>query len=321
MPTGRMRVVRGLYNCTPALQKCVVTIGNFDGLHVGHHKMLEALHQEARRLDAPRCLMTFEPLPREFFSPHQQTVPRLTNLGEKLRLLAGFEDALRPEYVLLLRFNEQLAKMTAHDFIQQVLVDTLQAQSVVVGDDFRFGAQRKGDYHLLQQVGSDRGFTVKNIASQIVHDERVSSTMIRQALHDSQFEDVRHMLGRPYTISGRVNHGEKRGRSIGFPTANIHLKRMQTPLHGVYSVTMHSEKHGDITGVANVGHRPTVDGERIQLEVHLFDFNDSLYGEHVCVSFQHKIRDEQKFESFDALKQQIVKDCEQARALHQQNAK
>jgi len=143
----------------------------------------------------------------------------------------------------------------------------------------------------------------------------LSSSLIREALIDNQLTDADKMLGRAYTICGHVTHGEKRGRTIGFPTANIHLRRPETPLHGVYSVTMHSQKHGDIAGIANLGHRPTVNGKRTQLEVHLFDFNESLYGDYVCVSFQHKIRDEKKFESFDDLKQQIQLDCEQARSL------
>jgi riboflavin kinase/FMN adenylyltransferase len=314
-----MHVIRGLHNFTPALSQCVITIGNFDGLHVGHHKILQTLTKQAQQLDAPRCMMTFEPLPREYFSNASQKAARLTSLGEKLRLLSGFDPAIRPDYLLLLRFDEQLAKMTAEDFIERILVDTLRVQAVIIGDDFRFGAQRKGDFSLLKASGEQHGFQVTNIASHIVRDERVSSTLIRQALSESRFKDAEHMLGRPYAICGRVNHGEKRGRSIGFPTANIHLKREQTALHGVYSVTMHSEKFGDLAGIANLGRRPTVNGERTQLEVHLFDFDGSLYGEQVSVSFLNKIRDEKKFESFDALKLQIAKDCELARAQHRQN--
>jgi len=226
------------------------------------------------------------------------------------------DSAHRPEYLLVLPFNQQLAAMTAEAFIAEVLVQALKVKAVIIGDDFRFGADRKGDFALLKQHGDRHGFDVDRIDSHCVTDQRVSSSLIREALAEGEFELASHLLGRPYTISGRVNHGEKRGRTIGFPTANIHLKRAQSPLHGVYSVTMHSHKFGDVPGIANVGRRPTVDGERVQLEVHLFDFEAQLYGEYVSVSFQHKVRDEIKFESFEALKKQIEVDCIKARELH-----
>jgi riboflavin kinase/FMN adenylyltransferase len=316
-----MQVIRGLHNCRPEHHGCTITIGNFDGLHPGHMKMLEKLQLEADRLGTSRCLMSFEPLPGEFFasrrmSGDRQPHARLTSFGEKLRLLDAMDTAHRPEYLLVLPFNQQLAAMTAEAFIDQVLVQALQVKAVIIGDDFRFGADRKGDFELLKQHGDVHGYHVDRIHSHCVMDERVSSSLIREALAEGEFELASRLLGRPYTISGRVNHGEKRGRTIGFPTANIHLKRAQSPLHGVYSVTMHSQQFGDVPGIANVGRRPTVDGERVQLEVHLFDFEAQLYGEYVSVSFQHKVRDEIKFESFEALKKQIETDCEQARRDH-----
>ena len=206
--------------------------------------------------------------------------------------------------------------MTNEAFIDKVLVQALQVKAVIIGDDFRFGADRKGDFDLLKAHGELHGFEVDHIDSHCVMDKRVSSSLIREALLEGEFELAGRLLGRPYTISGRVNHGEKRGRTIGFPTANIHLRRAQSPLHGVYSVTMHSQKYGDVPGIANVGRRPTVDGERVQLEVHLFDFDAQLYGEYVSISFQHRIRNEMKFESFEALKKQIERDCEIAREQH-----
>jgi riboflavin kinase/FMN adenylyltransferase len=164
----------------------------------------------------------------------------------------------------------------------------------------------------LKQFGEKHQFTVINIESHCIDHQRVSSSLIREALINNELANAEKMLGRAYTICGHVHHGEKRGRTIGFPTANIHLNRAETPLHGVYSVTMHSRKHGDVAGIANLGQRPTVNGKRVQLEVHLFDFNESIYGEQLCISFQHKIRDEKKFASFEDLKQQIKIDCQKA---------
>jgi len=310
-----MHVIRGTYNCQQQHQNGVLTIGNFDGLHLGHQKMLEQLQSEAERLNTHRCLMTFEPLPRELFAKGKTTAARLMNRGEKIRTLAAFDPAIRPEFLLFLNFNQSLASMSAASFIEEILVKKLKIQSVIIGDDFRFGCDRQGDFKLLQKFGEKHQFSVSSIQSHRLEKQRVSSSLIRDALANNQLTLADKMLGRPYTICGHVTHGDKRGRTIGFPTANIHLRRAETPLKGVYSVTMHSQKHGDVAGVANLGRRPTVSGERVLLEVHLFDFDTSLYGEHVCVSFQHKIRDEKKFESFDDLKNQIKLDCEQAKQL------
>lgn len=310
-----MQVIRGLHNCRAQHQNSVITIGNFDGLHLGHQKMLEQVSAEAKRLKTHRCLMTFEPLPREFFAQGQPGTARLMNRGEKMRILKNFAPDIRPEYLLFLNFKQSLANMSANDFIEQILIDKLKIKSVIIGDDFRFGCDRKGSFDLLQQYGEDLHFSVSSIASHCIEQQRVSSSLIREALANNQLGHANKMLGRPYTICNRVSHGDKRGRSIGFPTANIHLRRTETPLHGVYSVTMHSKKYGDIAGIANLGSRPTVDGKRDQLEVHLFDFNETIYGEHVCVSFQHKIRDEIKFDSFDDLKKQIKIDCTEAKKL------
>ena len=307
-----MHVIRGLHNCQNKHQHSVITIGNFDGLHLGHQKMLEQLSAEAKRLNTHRCLMTFEPLPREYFSRGKTRTARLTSRIEKMRTLNNFKSDIQPEYLLFLNFNQALASMSANEFIEKILVDKLKIKSVIVGDDFRFGCDRRGDFTLLKEYGDKHQFSVINIDSQRVDQQRISSTLIRQLLSEDQLELADKMLGRPYTICGHVNHGDKRGRTIGFPTANIHLRRAETPLHGVYSVTMHSQKHGDIAGIANLGRRPTVNGERVQLEVHLFDFEQDIYGEQVCVSFQKKIRDEKKFDSFDDLKKQIRIDCDLA---------
>jgi riboflavin kinase/FMN adenylyltransferase len=307
-----MQIIRGLHNCQKKHKNGVLTIGNFDGLHLGHQKILEQLHDEAKRLNTHRCVMTFEPLPQEFFS-RGKLITRLMNRCEKMRTLKNFQADIRPEYLLMMNFNQALADMKASEFIEKVLLDRLEIKAVIVGDDFRFGCDRQGSYAMLQTYGEKHQFSVISIESHHVEKQRVSSTLIREALSNNQLARADIMLGRAYTICGHINHGEKRGRTIGFPTANIHLRRPETPLHGVYSVTMHSQKYGDVAGIANVGRRPTVNGKQVQLEVHLFDFNESLYGEQVCVSFQHKIRDEIKFESFDDLKQQIKLDCNQAK--------
>ncbi len=307
-----MQIIRGLHNCQKQHQNGVLTIGNFDGLHLGHQKILAQLRAEAQQHNTHCCLMTFEPLPREYFSRNQSTAARLMNRCEKMRTLNSFDDAIRPDYLLFLKFNQSLSKMSAIEFIEQVLVDQLKIKSVIVGDDFQFGCDRQGDFALLQTYGQKHQFSVSRIPSHCIEDKRISSSLIRETLANDELTQADQMLGRAYTICGHVNHGEKRGRTIGFPTANIHLRRAETPLHGVYSVTMHSKKHGDIAGIANLGRRPTVNGTRVQLEVHLFDFDKSLYGEQVCISFQHKIRDEIKFESFDDLKQQIQIDCKKA---------
>jgi len=314
-----MHVIRGLHNLTPPHRGGVLTIGNFDGLHLGHQAMLALMAETAREKATHSCLMNFHPLPHEYFAARSAQTgrlrPRLLNQQEKIRTLLTLPVSIIPDNLLILSFNAALAAMTAEDFIQQILIDKLAICALVIGDDFRFGCDRKGDCTLLQQQGQHYGFEVKVLDSHYVDNRRVSSTLIRQALQNNQLEQAAKMLGRRYSIGGHVSHGDKRGRTIGFPTANIHLRRPQTPLHGVYSVTMHTEKYGDIKGIANLGSRPTVNGTRDQLEVHLFNFNKNLYGLYACVTFMHKIRDEKTFGSFDELKQQIQLDCQQAREL------
>jgi len=219
--------------------------------------------------------------------------------------------------LLILQFDDALAQLTAEEFVSQVLVDALAVKIIVIGDDFRFGKGRTGDFDYLQAAGEKYGFEVLALPTHSVDNIRVSSTGVRQALLEDRLSDAEHMLGRPYRICGRVAHGDKRGRTIGFPTANIRLKRPAIPLSGVYTVSLCSTELGYIPGIANIGKRPTVDGVRDQLEVHLFDFEKDIYGMNVCVSFHQKIRDEIKFDSFELLKQQIALDCERARELHQ----
>jgi len=311
-----MHLVRGLHNLKPEHRHCAVTIGNFDGVHHGHQALLRLLADKAREKSVPACLMSFDPLPHEYFS-NDKPAPRLTSARERYTSIAELDDSLRPDLLLILRFDEALSKLTADEFVANVLVDALAVEAVVIGDDFRFGSGRSGDFDFLKNAGERYGFEVLALSTHSVDNMRVSSTGVRRALLEDRLEDAERMLGRPYRICGRVAHGDKRGRTIGFPTANIRLNRPAIPLSGVYTVTLCSPELGDVPGIANIGKRPTVDGVRDQLEVHLFDFEKDIYGMNICVAFHHKIRDEKKFESFDALRQQIELDCVQARQMHE----
>lgn len=305
-----MELIRGLHNLRPRHRGCAATIGNFDGVHLGHQAVLGQLSERAAELGLPMVVVIFEPQPQEFFSP-ATAPPRLTRLREKLEALRRYA----VERVLVLRFDARLAALSADEFIQRVLVDGLDVRYLVVGDDFRFGQGRAGDFRLLQETGAREGFQVVNMHTFAVGGERVSSTRVRTALAQGDLEAAEALLGRPYRISGRVAAGEQRGRTIGFPTANIHLHRHQSPLQGVYAVELFGLEQEPLPGVANLGRRPTVGGTRLQLEVHLFDFDREIYGRNVHVNFLRRIRDERTFESFDALRRQIDADAAQARAF------
>jgi riboflavin kinase/FMN adenylyltransferase len=308
-----MELVRGLYNLRPEHRGCAVTIGNFDGVHLGHQSVLARLVEQGRQRQLPVTLVTFEPQPREYFSP-QYAPPRLTRFREKLEALqhCGIDR------VVCLHFDDWLAELAPAQFIQRILLDGLDVKYLVVGDDFRYGKARSGNFERLQAAGREHGFPVKNMHTFCVGPERVSSTRIREALQQGDLSGAAALLGRPYWMSGRVAHGDKRGRTIGYPTANIFLHRHSVPVAGVFAVEMHGVDEQPLRGVANVGNRPTVDGSRSLLEVHLFDFDRDIYGCHVQISFLKKLRTERKFDSFDALKQQIHKDAQQARDFFSQ---
>ncbi len=305
-----MRLIRGLQNLTPIDHGCVATIGNFDGVHVGHQAVIAQLQKQAKALQLPSVVITFEPQPQEHFA-RQAAPPRLTRLREKLYALHG----LGVDRVLCISFNTRFSLLSAERFVQQILVDGLGVKSLIVGDDFRFGRDRIGDFELLSRAGKQHGFQVSNTHSVILGTGRVSSTRIREALAAGDLQDVERLLGRPYCMLGRVAHGDKRGRTIGFPTANIHLHRINTPVKGVYAVRLSGISGQVVNGVANIGTRPTVDGTRTLLEVHLFDFSQDIYGAQVEVCFVKKLRDEKRFDSFAALKQQIQLDSDEARAV------
>jgi len=306
-----MQLVRGLHNLRARHRGCVATIGNFDGVHLGHQSVFRHLMEKGAELNLPTTVVTFEPQPREYFQA--ATAPaRLTRLREKLQAI----EALGVQRVVVLEFNRRLAAMPAEVFVVELLVQGLGTQFLSVGDDFRFGRGRQGDFELLQQMGRLHGFEVENMNTYKLEKDRVSSTRIRELLTQGDLQTAAQYLGRPYRICGRVAHGDKRGRTIGFPTMNVNLHRRVSPLSGVYAVRVEGIDKGVWPGVANIGVRPTVEGDtRYLLEIHLFDFDRSVYGAHVSVEFVQKLRDEQRFENFEALRQQIFRDAVEAREI------
>ncbi|EXI89309.1 MAG: Riboflavin biosynthesis protein RibF [Candidatus Accumulibacter regalis] len=291
----------------------VLTIGNFDGVHLGHRALLARLTAVAADAGLPAAVLTFEPHPREFFAP-QSAPSRLSTLREKLELLA--DDGVDLTYVC--HFNGGFAALSADDFIATVLVDALRVRHLIVGDDFRFGARRSGDFALLREAGARLGFQVESMPSVTLEGERASSSAVRNALEDGRLEHAARLLGRPYSIDGRVVHGDKIGRQLGFATANIRIKHQKPPLQGVFAVEVKGLPGGPHRGAANLGYRPSANRvTRPLLEVHLFDFCADIYGAHLNVRFLHKLRDEMKFPDFNALKGQIANDVETAKAYFQ----
>lgn len=302
-----MQLVRGIHNIQPEDHGCVLTIGNFDGVHKGHQRVIEALVAKAKALQCVPAVLVFEPQPQELFAPDKAPA-RLCRLRDKYSLLAE----LGVERLICVNFTRKFASQTAEQFIEDLLVKKLGIKHLIVGDDFHFGKNRTGDFAMLSLAGKNFGFDVTDTASYKMADCRISSTEIRKALQNDLLSDAENMLGRPYSIIGKVFHGDKRGRQLGFPTANILLKRRNSPLSGVFAVMVKTSN--DIyKGVANIGARPTVAGVRQQLEVHIFDFNGDLYGQCIEVVIKKKLRQVMKFESLDALQAQIKLDSAQAK--------
>ncbi|WP_418648540.1 bifunctional riboflavin kinase/FAD synthetase [Thauera butanivorans] len=302
-----MRVFRGIPE--HADTATVLTIGNFDGVHLGHQALLKLLTDKARSLGLPAVVLTFEPHPREYFSPADAPA-RLASLREKLLLL----DAAGVDRTYICRFDARLAAQPAQAFIDDTLVRGLAVRHLFIGDDFRFGTRRQGDFAMLQAAGAQHGFAVESMPTLAAAGERVSSSAVRDALAADDLAHAARLLGRPYSIAGRVGHGDKLGRQIGFPTANIQMKHRRPALTGVYAVSVEGLADGPVAGVANVGVRPTATSSgRARLEVHLFDWTRECYGAHIRVHFLHKLRAERKFESFDALRAQIALDADSAR--------
>ena len=310
-----MELIRGLHNLRPRHRGCVATIGAFDGVHRGHQAVLQSLLQKGRELKLPVTVILFEPLPREFFAP-LQSPPRIMSFREKVAALRE----LGIDRVLRVHFDRKLSEMGAEEFVQRVFVDGLGVRYIVVGDDLHFGKNRAGDFEFLQREGARHGFDVVATSSVMQEGERVSSTRIRAALEAADFIGAEKLLGRPYSITGRVMKGQRLGRQLGTPTANMHLRRLRAPLAGVYAVEVLGavEVFGVAAekkyGVANVGTRPTI-GDLIKaiLEVYIFDFDADIYQRNITVVFRKKLRDEVKFASLDALKQQIQSDVEAGR--------
>jgi riboflavin kinase/FMN adenylyltransferase len=302
-----MRITHGF---RPLGTPHAVTIGNFDGLHLGHKAMLARLQDVARARGLASCVLSFEPHPREFFAP-EQAPARLSSLREKAECL----QRLGIDRLHVFRFDRAFSALSPAAFIEQVLGHTLQARYVLVGDDFRYGAKRAGDFALLKQAGESLGFDAEFLPTVEFAGERASSTAVRQALAGGELDHAARLLGRPYSISGRVVHGDKLGRDIGFPTANIQLKHNRPPLMGIFAVEVCGLNGEPLQGVASLGRRPTVKGADAVpvLEVHLFDFDAEIYGRRVRVDFLHKLRDEEKYPDLDSLVAQIRRDVDNAK--------
>ena len=300
----------------PALGKAsvVVAIGNFDGFHLGHQQLIKTLKVRSKELSLKSTVVTFEPHPQTYFQPDVR-LSRLSSVREKLELFRDYG----VERVIALRFNEQLASLSAEDFVRKYLVESLSVSHVVVGYDFGFGAGRSGTAEDLQALGDAYGFGVSRVAAVSIDGEKIGSTRVREVLQSGDLALAARLLGRPYAISGRVLYGDQRGRTWGFPTANLLVERHNPPLRGVFAVEVGGVEEGLLPGVANLGFRPTVGGDRLLLEVHLINFSGTFYGDRVRVIFRKRIRAETKFDSFDALKDQIHKDTQAAAAWLTEN--
>lgn len=305
-----MELVRGLHNTGKAVRGCVLTVGNFDGVHLGHQQMIRAVQERAARLRAPGAVLVFEPSSKEFIDPDGAPA-RLTRWREKYVALA----AAGVDRLVTLRFNDCMRAMSPQAFVDELIVETLGASHVVVGHDFRYGSQALGTIETLREAGRVRGFGVEEIAPFVIDGVRVSSTAVRDRLERGNFAGAAVLLGRPYRMVGHVAHGRRLGRALGFPTANLHLMRRKSPVWGISAVKVFGVSSAPVAGVASLGTRPTVDGTEPLLEVHIFDFDGDLYGRLIEVEFVAKLRDEIKFDSLDELVKQMNVDAAQAREL------
>ncbi|MFT4925412.1 MAG: riboflavin kinase/FMN adenylyltransferase [Phenylobacterium sp.] len=304
-----MELIRGIHNIKAHHRGSVMTIGNFDGVHQGQQAVIEGTIKQAKALGVKSTVMLFEPQPKELFLKDQSPA-RLYRLRDKCLRLRH----LGVDQVLCVKFNHAFASMDAMAFIEQLLVKQLDISHLIIGDDFCFGNKRQGNFSMLAEAGTKLGFKVSDTQSYRLENCRISSTAIRGLLEQGQFDQAKAMLGHPFSISGRVSHGDKKGRTIGFPTANVALKRSVSPVHGVFAVrVIIGDDDHEFDGVANVGNKPTVNGTKALLEVHLFAFSRQIYGQQIEVILHHKLRDERKFDSLEALKAQIAHDVSQAK--------
>ena len=303
-----MEIINGAHNIRSDHHGNVITMGNFDGVHRGHQQILADLRAKSASLGVPSTLITFEPQPREFFRG-SEVPPRLTRLREKVQLL----EATGLDRLLLLPFNERTANTRPEWITDDLFHQLLGAQHVIVGDDFRFGRDRRGDFNLIREMGSKLGYTVNDTTTVEHEGERISSTRVRECLASADFALAEALLGHGYFIMGRVVYGRQLGRQLGVPTANIRLQRYRAALEGVYCVTVEGIDARLYSGIANIGVRPTVDGKEPLLEVHVFDYSGNLYNELLTIRFKRKLRDEQAFDGIDALKAQIDRDIAEAK--------
>ena len=306
-----MRLIRDISGIQHLKAGCIATIGNYDGLHLGHQAILQQVADEAETYKLPKVVISFEPLPSEFFTGDK--AQRVYPFRDKARLL----EALGIDYFCCLRFDQAMASMPPADFVERILFNALNVKSLMVGDDFCFGKDRQGDFNLLLNMGQASGMKVHKTDTYNDASGRISSTRIRQHLAKGELSAASTLLGKPFCLSGRIRHGDKRGRTIGFPTANLRIQDNIAAANGVYAVRVNGLGAGELKGVANLGNRPTVDGTETRLEVHLFDFDQSVYGKHIVVELCDFIRPEQRFEDFAALTAQIHKDAISARELLQ----
>jgi riboflavin kinase/FMN adenylyltransferase len=308
-----MRLIRGLHNLTQPISPSVVTIGNFDGIHLGHQHVLEQLKSAAMQNKLPSTVIIFEPQPIEFFAPGKAP-KRLSRFREKLAYLKSKQI----DNLLCLKFNRDLAELYAQEFVKKILVERLNTRHLVIGDDFRFGKNRSGDFKFLQDCGEQYGFAVERSDTLLIDGDRVSSTRIRECIQNDNFNQAARLLGRPYTLSGKVCHGQKLGRKLGFPTINIKMGDKTLIVKGIFAVLVKGIDNRLLQGVASIGTRPTVDGVDTILEVFILEFDRDVYGYRVDVEFLYKIRDEEKFDSLQELKFHIEKDTVKAKQYFNQ---
>jgi|SRR6185312_6642329 len=303
-----MELIRGLAEVKPRHRGTVASIGNFDGVHLGHQAVLRDLKARAQKLGTPTTAILFEPQPQEYFAPEKAPV-RLTRFMEKWPLL----QAAGVDQVLCLRFGRVLAETSAEDFVRKILVDGLGVKHLTVGDDFRFGKDRRGDFGLLRQAGADAGFEVADTASLVSDGGRVSSTRIRGHLIEGELEEAGRLLGRPFSLMGRVMHGERLGRDLGFPTVNIALKRRMPPVSGIFAAWVQGAAATPTPAAAYIGKRSAAGGVSWVVEAHLLGFSGDLYGRRIRVELLHRLREDRHFDSLDALRAQMHSDVEAAR--------
>ena len=302
-----MKLIRGIHNLKSRLPTCVATIGNFDGVHLGHQHVIKQLKAVAEIRNQPTVVLIFEPQPVEFFIP-QQAPRRLSRLRDKIKQMTD----VGIDYLVCLQFNRQLANLSAEDFVRKILVERLNIKHLVIGDDFCFGKNRSGDFNYLKQCGEQFDFDVENTHTLMIDNERVSSTRIRQCLANDDMISTRQLMGRPYTLSGKVAHGKKLGRQLGFPTINLKMGNRALAVHGIFAVLVKGLDNRVLRGVASIGTRPTVNGTGTILEVYILNFNEQIYGMCVDIEFLHKLRNEEKFDSLNALTVQINQDINHA---------